>query len=114
MEKTTQEILRECIDEESIARGEEATTDEEWEELCKDPDWKSLLNTVESFAQKVTQKWISVKDSLPEQGNNVIMSYKFGVGEAKFINGNFCMPQDWDVIFPEVTGWMHLPERHIE
>lgn len=70
-----------------------------------------VVPAMEEYASQFKPKWISVNDEFPTQGQNVIMAYKFGVGEAKFINGNFCMPREWHIIFPDVTLWMPLPEK---
>lgn len=53
-------------------------------------------------------EWISVKDELPETPR-VIVCYRFGVGEAIFLQGTF-YKTDYKTVYPDVTHWMPLPE----
>lgn len=55
-------------------------------------------------------KWVSVKDRFPEE-IFVLVSYKFGVREAKFVDGKFGLPHNWQIEFPEVTHWQPLPSK---
>ena len=62
-------------------------------------------NSVQEGEKEAVEGWISVKDRLPEVAN-VLVAYKFGVGESKFIYGKF-----WKELseVPEVTHWQPLP-----
>jgi hypothetical protein len=42
---------------------------------------------------------------------NVLVSYKFGVMEAKYINGKFYSPNNWVDEIPEVTHFAYLPDK---
>jgi hypothetical protein len=53
-------------------------------------------------------EWIAVKDRLPDRVN-VLAAYRFGVGEAKFINGKFFTISSIYSEYPGVTHWQPLP-----
>lgn len=55
------------------------------------------------------ENWISVKDRLPET-RGVLVTYRFGVGEAVFLDGKFRRQADWNQEIPDVTHWMPLPK----
>lgn len=64
--------------------------------------------------QHTGSEWVSVEDRLPEEPCNVIVNYKYGVGEVKFQNGKFgrLIGDIGNVNFIEwvdVTHWMPLP-----
>jgi hypothetical protein len=58
--------------------------------------------------------WISVKDELPEKGENVLISTRYGVGLASICSSsgnlvNWIEPYG-EYTFSSVTHWMPLPE----
>jgi len=52
-------------------------------------------------------RWIPVTERLPEEAN-VLVAYKFGVGECKYYINQFWMNH---AEVPEVTHWMPLPPK---
>lgn len=59
--------------------------------------------------QLVNDKWISVRDRLPEAPTNVLVAHKHGVSESKYVGDTFGMTWNWNIEFPKVTHWMPLP-----
>lgn len=45
-----------------------------------------------NFRGRECMKWISVEDKLPENGHFVLIAYEFGIGIARFVDG------DWDTV----------------
>lgn len=54
-------------------------------------------------------EWFPVDVRTPDVAN-VIAKYKFGVGEAKYIDGKFVLCHDWKTELPEVTHWTYWPK----
>ena len=60
-----------------------------------------------------TRDWISVKDRLPDNGENVLVWNHLGVIALAWINenGDWEQPSGECYSFPCVTHWMPLPEK---
>lgn len=58
---------------------------------------------------KFDDGWINCSEKLPEEGQELLMTYNDFVMEGKFVNGKFYHPYD-DDRQEGITHWMPLPE----
>ena len=56
--------------------------------------------------------WIDVKTELPKIAT-VLVSYEYGVAEAKFFQGTF-YNKELSCEMPNVEAWIPLPEKYIK